>query len=88
MLCGYLMSRFFIRFMARTKKIGVIISIHARLKRMESWMLPRAKPLVTDTAFVSGRKICAATCRNSGIEVRGKNVPLRRNMGVMKRKFG
>ena len=74
--------------MARIKKIGVTISIHARLKRIESWMLPRAKPLVTVTAFVSGRKICAATCRNSGMEVRGKNVPLRRNMGVMKRKFG
>ena len=74
--------------MARTKKIGVTISIHARLNRMDSWMLPRAKPLVTATALVSGRKICAASCRNSGMDVSGKKVPLRRNMGVMNRKFG
>lgn len=33
---SYLMSRFFIRFMAKTKKIGVTISIHTRLKRIES----------------------------------------------------
>ena len=76
------------RFMARTKKIGVTISIHARLMRIESWMLPRARALVTDTALVSGRKICAVICRNSGMEVRGKKVPLSRNMGVMNRKLG
>ena len=74
--------------MARMKKIGVTSSIHARLKMIDSWMFPRASALVTDTALVSGRKTCAATCRNSGIEVRGKNVPLKRNMGVMNRKFG
>jgi hypothetical protein len=74
--------------MARIKKTGVTISIQARLKRIEIWMLPRARALVTDTAFVSGRKICAATCRNSGMDVSGKNVPLRRNIGVMKRKLG
>ena len=51
-------------------------------------MLPRAKALVTATALVRGRRICAAICRNSGIEVKGKNVPLKRNMGVIKRKFG
>ena len=74
--------------MARTKKIGVTISIHATLKRIESWMLPNDRALVTDTALVSGRSTCAAICRNSGIEVRGKKVPLNRNMGVMNRKFG
>jgi len=74
--------------MARTKKTGVTISIHAKLKTIESWMLPRAKPLVTSTAFVSGKRICVAICRNWGMDVRGKKVPLRRNMGVMKRKLG
>ena len=73
------------RFIARIKKMGATISIHARLKMMESWMLPRARDLVTVTALVSGRKICADICRNSGSDVRGKNVPLSRNMGVMKR---
>ena len=84
----YLMSLFFIRFMARIKKIGVTISIQARFKRMDSWMLPRARALVTATALLSGRKICAAICRIWGMDVSGKNVPLKRNMGVMKRKFG
>ena len=74
--------------MARTKKNGVTISIQIRFRRMESWMLPRTRARVTATALVSGRKICAAICRIWGMDVRGKNVPLRRNMGVMKRKFG
>ena len=82
------MSRFFIRFTARIKKIGVTISIHARLKRMEIWMLPSVRALVTATALVRGRKSCAAICKTSGMEVNGKNVPLKRNMGVIKRKFG
>ena len=84
----YLMSLFFMRFMARMKKTGVTISIHARLKRIESWMLPRARARVTFTALVSGRRTVAATCRIWGMEVKGKKVPLNRNMGVMKRKFG
>ena len=82
------MSLFFIRFIARIKKIDVTISIQARFRRIEIWMLPRAKDLVTATALASGNISCAATCRNSGMEVRGKNVPLKRNMGVMKRKPG
>ena len=47
------------RFIARTKKIGVTISIHAKLVIIENWMFPKARDLVTFTAFVSGRKICA-----------------------------
>jgi len=51
-------------------------------------MFPLAKALVTVTAFVSGRNTCANVCTNSGIDVKGKKVPLKRNIGVMKRKFG
>lgn len=51
-------------------------------------MLLRAKALVTATALLRGRRSCAAVCRIWGIWVRGKKVPLRRNMGVMNRKFG
>ena len=69
-------------------KIGVTIRIHARFNKTESCMLPLANALVTVTAFVSGRKICAAVCTNSGIDVKGKKVPLKRNIGVMKRKLG
>ena len=82
------MSLFFIRFIERIKKIGVTISIQARFRRMEGWMLPRVKDRAIKTALVSGRKSCAAICRNSGMDVKGKNVPLKRNIGVMKRKPG
>jgi len=68
--------------------MGVTIRIHARFNSTESCMFPLAKALVTVTAFVRGRKICAAVCTNSGIDVNGKKVPLKRNIGVMKRKFG
>ena len=74
--------------MDRKKKKGVTISSQARLRKRENSTLPRAKALVNATALVRGRKSWAATCRKSGIAVKGKNVPLRRNMGVMKRKFG
>jgi hypothetical protein len=50
--------------------------------------LPRVKALVNATALVRGRKSWAITCRMLGKAVIGKNVPLRRNIGVMKRKFG
>ena len=82
------MSLFFIRFMDRIKKKGVTISNQARFRRRENSMLPRAKALVNATALVRGRKSWATTCRRSGIAVSGKKVPLRRNMGVMKRKLG
>jgi hypothetical protein len=82
------MSLFFIRFMDRTTKNGVTIMSQARFRRRENSTLPRARALVNVTALVRGRKSWATTCRNSGIAVKGKKVLLRRNMGVMKRKFG
>jgi hypothetical protein len=51
-------------------------------------MFPNANDLVIATALVSGRKIIAIICRMLGIEDNGKNVPLKRNIGVMKRKLG
>lgn len=47
------------RFIARTKKIGVTIRIQTKLVTIENWMFPNARDLVMFTAFVSGRKICA-----------------------------
>ena len=82
------MSLFFIRFMDMIKKRGVTISSQVRFRRRASSTLPRAKALVNATALVRGRKSWAITCRKSGMAVKGKKVPLRRNMGVMKRKFG
>ena len=74
--------------MDRIKKIGVTMSSQARFNRMENSTLPRTKALVKVTALVRGKNNWAITCKNSGIEVNGKKVPLRRNIGVMKRKFG
>ena len=76
------------RFMARMKKMGMRIIIHARLKRIESWMLPRANDLVIITTLVSGNKICAIICKISGIATSGKYVPLSRDIGVMNRNAG
>ena len=82
------MSLFFIRFMDSTKKKGVTISSQDRFRRRANSSLPRAKALVNLTALVRGRKSWVTICPNSGRTVKGKNVPLRRNMGVIKRKFG
>ena len=70
------------------KKKGVTIRSQARFRRRTSSTLPRAKALINATALVRGRKSWAATCRKSGMAVKGKKVPLKRNMGVMNRKFG
>ena len=74
--------------MDRIKKKGVTISSQARFRRRANSSLPSAKALVNFTALVRGRKSWAATCNNSGMAAKGKNVPLRRNIGVIKRKFG
>ncbi len=82
------MSLFFIRFIDRTKKTGVTASSQARLRSKLSSGLPKVNARANVTAWVNGRKSCAKTCREFGRAVIGKNVPLRRNMGVMKRKVG
>ena len=69
-------------------KNGAVIRSHARLRRRENSMLPRAKALVNATTLVRGRKSWAVSCKKLGKVVIGKKVPLRRNMGVMKRKLG
>ena len=83
-----MISRFFIRFTDRTTKIGVSISIQTKLNRIEISIIPRAKDLVTITALLSGKKICATICSNSGMDDNGKKVPLKRNIGVIKRNPG
>ena len=82
------MSLFFIRFMDRTKKTGVTASSQARLRSRVSSSLPKVSARANVTACVKGRNSCAKTCKEAGKAVIGKNVPLRRNMGVMKRKIG
>ena len=74
--------------MDRTKKTGVTASSQARLRSRVSSSLPKVSPRANVTACVKGRNSCAKTCKESGKAVSGKNVPLRRNMGVIKRKVG
>ena len=74
--------------MARTKKIGATISIHARLNSIEVWMLPNVRARVMFTALVRGNNTWAADCTIWGIAVKGKNVPLSKDMGVMNKKAG
>jgi len=82
------MSLFFIRFMDNTKKNGVTTSNQARFRSNVSSSLPKTSPRANVTACVKGRNSFARICREAGRAVNGKNVPLRRNMGVMKRKVG
>ena len=74
--------------MDRTKNAGVTVTSQARLRSRDSSSLPRANARVNVTACVRGRNSWAKTCREHGKAVVGKNVPLRRNIGVMKRKVG
>jgi len=74
--------------MDRTKKIGATASSQARLKSRLSLSLPKASARANVTTCVKGRNSWAKSCKESGKAVIGKNVPLRRNMGVMKRKVG
>ena len=53
------MSLLFIRFMARTKKIGVTAAIHMRLGINASSPLPKIDHLVKFTVCVNGRTACA-----------------------------
>lgn len=85
---SYLISRFFMRFMASMKKMGVIISIHARLNSIVVSMFPRVRARVMVTALVRGNTKWAVVCTICGIAVKGKKVPLSRDMGVMNKKAG
>lgn len=74
--------------MLRMKKTGVTMAIQARL--ISSWVsrFPRSSALVRVTVCVRGRTAFAKICMKGGSWVSGKKVPLRRNIGVMKRKPG
>lgn len=82
------MSFFFIRLMLSTKNTGVTTAIHARLRSKDVPSFPNINALLKSTVCVRGRTALAKICMNSGRLVKGKKVPLSRNMGVMKRKPG
>jgi hypothetical protein len=74
--------------MLKTKKMTVAAAIQTRLMSGDDSRFPVIRLLERLTTCVRGRNAFAKTCMNSGRLVRGKNVPLRRNMGVMNRKPG
>ncbi len=74
--------------MLRKKKTGVTMAIQTTLIMSVYWRLPKKRLLARLTACVRGRKTCAKICTDSGRPVRGKKVPLRRNIGVISRKAG
>lgn len=85
---SYLMSLFFMSFILSTKKTGVTAAIHATLIKSVDPRLPRIRPLERFTTCVSGRTALAKSSTGAGRAESGKNVPLSRNIGVMKRKPG
>ena len=85
----YVMSRFFIRFTDSMKRISEMVSIHARLKiRRLLLRFARVRARVMLTTCVSGSAVSARYWRGSGSSFSGKNVPLKRNIGVMNRNVG
>lgn len=50
--------------------------------------LPTIAPRVMFTICVSGKMVMARACAAIGSDVRGKNVPHRKSMGVIKRNEG
>lgn len=72
----------------RTKKRMVARMIQVRLYRNRGEGEERVSDRVMITSCVSGRNTTAKTCTVGGSTVNGKNVPEKRNMGVMKRKDG
>ena len=82
--------------MASTKNTNVTTAIQTMLKpssnsglrpRKDS-TLPKTNPLVKVTTCVNGKTPNATACNGTGTNDNGKNVPLKRNIGVMNRKVG
>jgi len=74
--------------MLRMKKTSVTMPIHATAMTIDELKFPTINPLAKFTVWVSGKTAFAKTCMNCGRLVKGKNVPLSKNMGVMNRKPG
>jgi len=70
------------------KKTKVTAKIHARLSSRDTSSGPSINALVRLTACVRGRIACATICTGLGRIVKGKNVPDKRNIGVINRNPG
>jgi len=87
-LGSYLISLFLIMFIDRMKKKGVVTRNQTRLSSRVTLSPPAVSALASVTACVNGNKMLAIVCACTGRAVMGKKVPLKMNIGVMKRKAG
>ena len=74
--------------MDKTKKIKVVTRTQARLNSREASKIPSVSPRIIFTVCVKGRKSSAIIWVGRGSEDSGKNVPLNKNIGVIRRKAG
>jgi hypothetical protein len=74
--------------MDKTKKKGVVIKNQDKSSNSFTLSLPTVNALVSATAWVNGKNTLASVCTAAGRFVMEKNVPLKMNIGVMKRKDG
>jgi len=82
--------------MLSIKKNTVTAIIHTKLTRISAdefkprmgSRCPDTSPLVRFTTWVSGKTAMAVPCAAIGRDVKGKNVPLKKNMGVRNRNEG
>jgi len=79
----YLISLFFIRFIDKIKKKGVVTKSQERLSNRVALSLPTVNALVSATAWVKGKNTLATICTSWGRIVVEKNVPLKMNIGVI-----
>lgn len=82
------MSLFFIRFIERIVNVIPMEISDIRLGIRSNLIFPRVTDLDICTAWVRGKTMKDITRIVSGRAEIGKKVPLKRNMGVMKRKVG
>ena len=83
-----MISLFFIRFIDKTKKKGVVTRNQKRLSKRVELSFPTVNALVSATACVKGKNKSAITRTPAGRTDIEKNVPHKMNIGVMKRKDG
>lgn len=74
--------------MDKTKNTGVTTSNQAKLRSKFSSSFPRVSARFSATVCVRGKNSCDIIWIVCGSTVTGKNVPLMRNIGVIKRKEG
>lgn len=82
------MSRRFMRLIESRQTITVTAPIHARLNAIDHENAGIVHIRIAATSWVRGRTMIATYRSTAGRRVRGKKVPEKRVIGVMKRNIG